>query len=165
MTPEQFVLWMQGFVEGSNNYNLTPSGWDTVKAKLKEVGECLGSISIPHINTQPLPPYNPQPYYYRSPSLPDEVFKVTCGTGNEPSTWKYYNNGIRVPMGSVTAAEPSADTLTGICKAISDNPELCQHYDKDVNEINSNQLERPTPPPTKKFSPSITPSPSSYRIF
>lgn len=37
MTPEQFIIWLQGFVAGSNNYNLTPSGWDELKDKLSQV--------------------------------------------------------------------------------------------------------------------------------
>ena len=102
MTPEQFVLWMQGFVEGSNAYNLTPAGWDTVKAKLKEVNtfkEWPGTLTT---EPQSLPPYNPLPYYYKSPSLPDEMFRVTCGSGEEPSTWKYYNNIVEVPASGLT---------------------------------------------------------------
>lgn len=121
MTPEQFVLWMQGFIEGSNAYNLTPAGWDTVKAKLKEVTPVakktfkpLPQPSCPWAGrddktplVQEGPPW-PQiypttpPYRYTSPSLPDEMFKVTCGSGEEPSTWKYYNNSIEVPAPGVT---------------------------------------------------------------
>ena len=89
MTPEQFVLWMQGFIEGSNAYNLTPAGWDIVKAKLKEVQEGKELVDIFRPNsTEPIPPYNPLPYYYKSPSLPDEMFRVTCGT----NITKGYNN-------------------------------------------------------------------------
>lgn len=103
MTPEQFVLWMQGFIEGSNAYNLTPAGWDTVKAKLKEVQESKELVNIFRPNsTETIPPYNPQPYRHKSPSLPDEMFRVTCGSGEEPSTWKYYNNIVEVPASDLT---------------------------------------------------------------
>lgn len=37
MTPEQFVIWLKGFVTASNNYNLTPKAWDEVKETLDKV--------------------------------------------------------------------------------------------------------------------------------
>lgn len=37
MTSNEFVIWMRGFVAGSNSYNLTPKGWDEVKEKLSSV--------------------------------------------------------------------------------------------------------------------------------
>ena len=37
MTSKEFVIWLKGFVAGSNNYNLTPKGWDEVKEKLDSV--------------------------------------------------------------------------------------------------------------------------------
>ena len=37
MTPEEFVIWLQGFVAASNHYNLTPAGWDELKEQLKKV--------------------------------------------------------------------------------------------------------------------------------
>jgi hypothetical protein len=37
MTPKEFVIWFQGFVTASNNYNLTPNAWDVLKEKLNTV--------------------------------------------------------------------------------------------------------------------------------
>ena len=37
MTPQEFVIWLKGFVAGSNNYNLTPNGWETLKQQLEKV--------------------------------------------------------------------------------------------------------------------------------
>jgi len=37
MTPKEFVIWLQGFVDASHNYNLTPASWDALKEKLKTV--------------------------------------------------------------------------------------------------------------------------------
>ncbi len=37
MTSREFVIWLKGFVAGSNNYNLTPKGWDEVREKLNSV--------------------------------------------------------------------------------------------------------------------------------
>jgi hypothetical protein len=39
MKSEEFVIWFKGFVAGSNNHNLTPAGWEAVKAQLEKVGE------------------------------------------------------------------------------------------------------------------------------
>ena len=37
MTSKEFVIWLQGFIEASHHYNLTPSAWDALKDKLKTV--------------------------------------------------------------------------------------------------------------------------------
>lgn len=37
MTPRDFVIWLQGFVDASHHYNLTPEGWDRLKEVLKDV--------------------------------------------------------------------------------------------------------------------------------
>ena len=39
MTAQEFVTWFKGFVAGSNNYNLTPKGWDEVKKRLDDVND------------------------------------------------------------------------------------------------------------------------------
>lgn len=115
MTPEQFVLWMQGFVEGSNAYNLTPAGWDTVKAKLKEVQEGKGLVDIFRPNsTEIIPPYNPQPYFYGpSPSLPDDIFRVgnisgvKFGGAGESSNKTYSGDSTLPPFEKVDISSDS----------------------------------------------------------
>ena len=37
MTAEEFVIWLNGFIAGSNSYNLTPQGWDKLKEMLDKV--------------------------------------------------------------------------------------------------------------------------------
>jgi hypothetical protein len=37
MTPEEFVIWLQGFVAASHHHNLTPAAWDELKEQLKKV--------------------------------------------------------------------------------------------------------------------------------
>jgi len=37
MTSREFVIWLKGFIAGSNNFNLTPAGWDELKETLKKV--------------------------------------------------------------------------------------------------------------------------------
>ena len=37
MTAEEFVIWLRGFIDGSNSYNLTPHGWDKLKETLEQV--------------------------------------------------------------------------------------------------------------------------------
>lgn len=37
MNSTEFVIWLKGFVAASNNYNLTPGGWETLKNELEKV--------------------------------------------------------------------------------------------------------------------------------
>lgn len=37
MTSKEFIIWLQGFIEASHHYNLTPSAWEVLKEKLKQV--------------------------------------------------------------------------------------------------------------------------------
>jgi hypothetical protein len=59
MTSKEFVIWLKGFVAGSNNYNLTPKGWDEVKEKLDSVVDAnpitfsFGSTSTSTATTLP----------------------------------------------------------------------------------------------------------------
>lgn len=39
MNSTEFVIWLKGFVAGSNNYNLTPSGWENIKEELNKVND------------------------------------------------------------------------------------------------------------------------------
>lgn len=62
MTSKEFVIWLKGFVAGSNNYNLTPSGWEALKNNLEQVEDDGinaiiddGGISE-YIKTKKIPP-------------------------------------------------------------------------------------------------------------
>lgn len=37
MTPEEFVIWLKGFVVASSHYNLTPAAWDKLREELSKV--------------------------------------------------------------------------------------------------------------------------------
>lgn len=37
MTPEEFVMWLKGFAQAANEYNVTPKQWQDVKDKLDTV--------------------------------------------------------------------------------------------------------------------------------
>jgi len=37
MTSREFIIWLKGFIAGSNNFNLTPAGWDELKETLRKV--------------------------------------------------------------------------------------------------------------------------------
>lgn len=37
MTPEEFIIWLRGFAEAANEYNITPKQWSIVKEKLDSV--------------------------------------------------------------------------------------------------------------------------------
>ena len=39
MASQEFVFWLKGFVAGSNNYNLTPAGWESLQKQLEEVND------------------------------------------------------------------------------------------------------------------------------
>jgi len=36
MTPREFVIWLKGFVQASNKYNVTPKQWDDIKDQLNK---------------------------------------------------------------------------------------------------------------------------------
>lgn len=37
ITPKDFCIWLNGFVDASHHWNLTPEAWDTVKTVLRTV--------------------------------------------------------------------------------------------------------------------------------
>lgn len=49
MTEHEFIMWLKGFISGSNNFNLTPSGWEELKKQLDKV------VSAPIIEPTPSP--------------------------------------------------------------------------------------------------------------
>jgi hypothetical protein len=46
MTSKEFVIWLNGFVAGSHNFNLTPEGWDRLKEELEKVSDEPKGVSI-----------------------------------------------------------------------------------------------------------------------
>lgn len=51
MTSKEFVIWLRGFIAGSNNYNLTPEGWQALKDNLKEVDDNYSPYSTQDTNS------------------------------------------------------------------------------------------------------------------
>ena len=39
MTPEEFIIWLNGFVKAANPYNITPKQWDDIKEHLEKVND------------------------------------------------------------------------------------------------------------------------------
>ncbi len=37
MTPREFAIWLKGFIQASNKYNITPKQWDDIKDQLDKV--------------------------------------------------------------------------------------------------------------------------------
>ena len=37
MTPREFVIWLRGFVQASNNFTAIPKQWDDLKEQLDKV--------------------------------------------------------------------------------------------------------------------------------
>jgi DNA-binding PadR family transcriptional regulator len=48
MTSKEFIIWLRGFITGSNNYNLTPSGWEALKNNLEKVNDYKVSPCVGH---------------------------------------------------------------------------------------------------------------------
>ena len=48
MTSNEFVIWLKGFIAGSNNYNLTPQGWEALKNNLEKVNDNKVSPCVGH---------------------------------------------------------------------------------------------------------------------
>jgi DNA-binding PadR family transcriptional regulator len=48
MTSKEFIIWLKGFIAGSNNYNLTPSGWEALKNNLEKVNDYKVSPCVGH---------------------------------------------------------------------------------------------------------------------
>jgi hypothetical protein len=105
MTSKEFILWLQGFTQGIEEYTITPTPtqWNVIKAKLAEVNDGqpigVGGLGVP--NTQPFPRWQephtyvytgdpipcvtpngtvPSPYFV-TPSTPGITFSTTPGSG------------------------------------------------------------------------------------
>ena len=37
MTPNEFVIWLKGFIQAANNFTCTPKQWDDIKEQLDKV--------------------------------------------------------------------------------------------------------------------------------
>ena len=48
MTSKEFIIWLRGFIAGSNNYNLTPSGWEALKNNLEQVNDIRIPLCVGH---------------------------------------------------------------------------------------------------------------------
>ena len=48
MTSREFIIWLRGFIAGSNNYNLTPTGWEALKSNLEQVNDVRISPYVGH---------------------------------------------------------------------------------------------------------------------
>ncbi len=108
MTSKEFVIWLQGFTQGIEEYNITPTPtqWNVIKEKLSEVndeqpiGIKIGYTGADVPNTQPFPRWQephtyypnveipcvkpngtaPSPYFV-TPSTPGITFSTTPGGG------------------------------------------------------------------------------------
>lgn len=65
MNSTEFVIWLKGFVAASNNYNLTPSGWETLKSELEKVNDNQTDIGL---GAQSLDDYDDGEYNYSPPN-------------------------------------------------------------------------------------------------
>ena len=90
MTSKEFVIWLRGFVAGSNNFNLTPAGWDALKDKLKEVDDSvpMGGIISDH-NTFRIN----EAHSARYGSLAFNPSTSTTYVNPQSGSWHYTNGG------------------------------------------------------------------------
>jgi hypothetical protein len=75
MTSKEFVIWLQGFTQGIEEYNITPTPlqWNVIKGKLAEINDGqpigVGGLGVP--NTQPFPRWQePHTYVYTGDPIP-----------------------------------------------------------------------------------------------
>ena len=73
MTSKEFVIWLQGFTQGIEEYNITPTPlqWNVIKGKLTEVNDGqpigVGGWGVP--NTQPFVMPTIEPHLVNVPNL------------------------------------------------------------------------------------------------
>jgi hypothetical protein len=84
MTSKEFVIWLQGFTQGIEEYNITPTPlqWNVIKGKLAEVND------EPSYNRHP--PYvdgkgHPNPYYFTTTTNPIGLATFTTTANAEPT--------------------------------------------------------------------------------
>lgn len=110
MTSKEFVIWLQGFTQGIEEYNITPTPlqWNVIKGKLAEVNDGqpigVGGLGVP--NTQPFPRWQEPhlvnvPYHAPSGTIPATGFIVTTSPGTTITTTP---NGMST---SITYGYPS----------------------------------------------------------
>ena len=87
MTSKEFVLWLKGFTQGIEDYNITPTPtqWNVIKGKLSEVNDG------PSYNRHP--PYvdgkgHPNPYYFTT-TTPNGMSTSTTYGYPSGSAWHY----------------------------------------------------------------------------
>ena len=106
MNSKDFTIWLKGFVSASNNYNLTPAGWDTLKEELSKVDDRHEGVLInPHIPFNP--PYvsdnftiGPDGAYERDPNQPSfgtPNFTYTTGSAG----WRYSTTNDKTLLNEV----------------------------------------------------------------
>ena len=49
MTPIEFIIWLKGFAQAANGFNVTPKQWDDIKEQLDRVNlqESTGPAAYP----------------------------------------------------------------------------------------------------------------------
>ena len=93
MTSKEFVLWLKGFTQGIEDYNITPTPtqWNVIKGKLSEVndGQPIGSgIGVPNLT-----PNGTATPHFVTPSIDGFAVTATPGYGSityNPSTSTLY---------------------------------------------------------------------------
>lgn len=107
MNNQQFIYWLNGFVDAVGEEGPTPKQWETIVSELGKVGETI--VYPPYtpntIPSGPIPrnPINDPGFWYKYPS---DINKVTCeGTGTTSGNGVIVTDGFIQNL-SVTRAQP-----------------------------------------------------------
>ena len=107
MKPQEFIYWLNGFVDAVGEKGPTPKQWETIVSELDKVGE---PVLYPTY-TPDLAPIQTLPFI--QPADPYNPYKVYCGTGGESgvvTTKNIITDGF-IQNSSITRANPPS-TLT-----------------------------------------------------
>ena len=110
MNNQEFIYWLNGFVDAVGEKGPTPKQWETIVSELGKVGEPIVYPPSPNtapntIPSGPIPrnPINDPGYWYKYPS---DINKVTCeGTGTISGSGVIVTDGFIQNL-SVTRAQP-----------------------------------------------------------
>jgi len=100
MNNQEFIYWLNGFVDAVGEKGPTPKQWETIVSELGKVGETIVYPTYTP-NTAPI-----QTLPFIQPADPHNPYKVTCeGTGTTSGNGVIVTDGFIQNL-SVTRAQP-----------------------------------------------------------
>lgn len=108
MTKHDFILWLKGFMDGTNKHQPTPKQWEQIREKLDEVE--MEELTWPETTNPPSPfsaPFQPYINPYTSPST--DPYKVTCDGTSTGKLTQSHSAGLD----TITLENSTTDTTIG----------------------------------------------------